>query len=199
MIESQNLDTSNQIEAYFDRLPGGLVIWIFFLLEMVTFGMFFLGFAWSSRSESEVFIASQAHLHPGLGTINTIVLLTGSWMAARGVFASRSGQSIRPWFFGAGFSGLVFMGIKIYEYSHIFSQGISLSTNTFWFYYIFLTLLHNFHVLFGVYFMFYLGYTLRNVSSDDQESLVSIEASAVYWHLVDIIWVFLFPLIYFSH
>ncbi|PKL74382.1 MAG: cytochrome-c oxidase [Candidatus Melainabacteria bacterium HGW-Melainabacteria-1] len=182
---------------YFDALPGGLLIWIVFLVEMGTFALFFLVFAWLSRAEPEVFASSQALLHPDLGTLNTLILLSGSWLAARAVLASRKGTSISPWLLGTGLSGLVFLGIKLLEYSQIFAQGIRLSTNAFWFNYLFLTLLHNLHVIAGIYFLFYLAWHLRRgpLSSENRRRL---EAAALYWHLVDVIWVLLFPLIYFS-
>ncbi len=177
--------------------PGGPLVWIVFVLEMGTFALFFMGFAWLSRSEGELFRIAQRQLHPALGTLNTLILLTGSWMIARAVHAARAGKATRYWLLLTGFSGLVFMGIKSIEYLHIFQAGITLSTNHFWFYYLFLTLLHNLHVALGVYFCFYLAWTLPvKTLSDEQHN--SLSASAIYWHLVDLIWVFLFPLIYFA-
>lgn len=179
-----------------DTLPGGLLIWIVFLLEMGTFALFFVGFAWQSRQEASIFAASQAHLHPDLGTLNTLILLSGSWMVARAVFASRQHRAVVPWLVGTGLSGLAFLGIKGLEYAQIFAQGIRLSTNGFWFNYLFLTMLHNLHVVIGIYFLFYLawrwsrGLPLPNGAHH-------LEAAALYWHLVDVIWVLLFPLIYF--
>ena len=180
-----------------ELLPGGTVVWIVFALEMGTFALFFLGFAWLSRSEGEVFRIAQRQLHPALGTLNTLILLTGSWMIARAVHAARAGKATKYWLLLTGLSGLVFMGIKSYEYVHLFQAGITLSTNHLWFYYLFLTLLHNLHVALGVFFCFYPAWKLpAKVLSEDQQNTLS--ASAIYWHLVDLIWVILFPLIYFA-
>lgn len=179
--------------AYFNRLPGGLAVWIFCVLEMGTFALFFVGFAWSQRSEPAVFAASQALLHPDSGTLNTLVLLTGSWLAARGVLAAKQGRPLAPWFYATACSGLLFLGIKLWEYQSVFAAGVSLSTNTFWFYYLFLTVVHALHVAFGVFFMLWLAWPRQQQSP---EHTLRVSAAAVYWHLVDIIWVFLFPLIY---
>lgn len=182
------------LSAYFEALPGGTLIWIVFLLEMGTFALFFLGFAWQSRSAPALFAAAQTKLHPDLGTLNTLILLSGSWMAARAVLAGRQVRAVAPWLFGTALTGLAFMAIKGLEYAQIFAQGIRLSTNAFWFNYLFLTLLHNLHVALGVYFMLWLGFRYRR----SPESAHHLEAAAIYWHLVDVIWVFLFPLVYFS-
>ncbi len=190
---SSRLVSAESLWDYFQRLPGGLAVWIFFALEMGTFSLFFMGFVWSYRSEPTVFQTSQTLLHPDSGTLNTLILLTGSWMAARGVQAFRQTRSIRPWFYATALSGLVFIGIKIWEYQGIFAQGISLSSNTFWFYYLFLTMVHALHVAFGIFFMAWLAWHKPTFA---EEGVLQVEAAAVYWHLVDIIWVFLFPLIY---
>lgn len=180
------------------QLPGGVVVWVVFALEMGTFALFFLGFAWLQHSESDLFKAGQQLLHPGWGTLNTLILLSGSWMVARAVEAARMRQAVTPWLNATALCGLVFMGIKTLGYTQIFAKGISLSTNAFWFYYLFLTLLHNLHVALGVYFLLYLAWQYRKQNTLTVEQQQTLESCAIYWHLVDLIWVFLFPLIYFS-
>lgn len=186
------------IKDQLEALPGGPLVWFVFWMEILTFALFFGGFAWVSRSESAMFQAGQALLHPAQGTFNTVVLLTGSWMAARAVILSRQNKSIQFWLIGTGFSGLIFITIKLWEYQQVYAHGISLSTNMFWFFYLFLTLLHNAHVALGVGLMFYLAWKFKtDPLAEEQRS--TLEANAVYWHLVDIIWVLLFPLLYFTH
>lgn len=184
--------------AYFDALPGGSLIWVVFLIEMLTFALFFFGFAWTGRSEPSLFVASQALLHPNSGTFNTLVLLSGSWMVARAVHETRKQRAVSLWLFGTALTGLIFLGVKLTEYGDIFAKHIRLSTNAFWFYYLFLTILHNLHVLLGVYFLVFLGYKFRNMQVLKPEDCHTLEAVAIYWHLVDLIWVFLFPLLYFT-
>ena len=181
------------------RSPGGLVIWIFVAVELLTFGAFLAAFADGFRQEPLLFGTSQQLLHPLRGAINTAVLLTGSWLVAR---ATVSDPRTSPrWLFAAGMSGVVFSAIKISEYVDVFSAGISMSTNAFWFYYLFLTFMHLLHVVFGVGAMFWL--TLRASRAHREGSfssfVPSLEAGAVYWHLVDLIWIVLFPTIYLMH
>lgn len=192
---------STQLEqastSVWDQLPGGLLVWIVFALEMGTFVLFFFGFVWLTRADPQAFQAGQAMLHPNLGTLNTLILLSGSWMVARAVQATQQNKPTSKWLMATGFSGLLFVGIKSFEYIDLFRAGISLSTHSFWFYYFFLTLLHNLHVLLGVYFLFYLAwkYPSQHLSETQTQN---ISAAAIYWHLVDLIWIFLFPLIYFT-
>ena len=181
------------------ELSGGLVIWLFVVVELLTFGLFFLAFAVSRRADPEVFLAGQAQLHPLLGAINTGVLLSGGWLAARGVLSNRAGDRRRTalCLAGAAVSGLLFMVIKISEYLDVFEAGVSLSTNSFWFFYLFVTGLHFLHVLAGVGFLIPTAWRARR-GAYDGESASTVEAVAVFWHLVDLIWIFLFPLIYLA-
>ncbi len=181
------------------ELPGGTVIWLFVAIELLTFGLFFLAFAVARRADPEIFLAGQAQLHPLKGAVNTGVLLTGGWLAAWGVLANRSGENRRAalCLLGAAGTGLLFMGIKLSEYSSLFETGVSLSTNSFWFFYLFVTGLHFLHVLAGVGFLIPTAWR-ANQGAYQGESASTIEAVAVFWHLVDLIWIFLFPLIYLA-
>jgi nitric oxide reductase NorE protein len=169
------------------------VIWIVVLAELLTFFLFFAAYAASYRSDPGVYAASQASLSRLSGAINTAVLLTGSWMAARGTLAHDQGSGARGWWLGAALTGVLFMGIKISEYAHVFGAGITLSTNGFWFFYLFLTMMHLAHVLAGIGFA---GALALRAGSSEPSSLETVEATATYWHLVDLIWILLFPLLY---
>jgi len=179
------------------QLAGGTVLWLFVVVELLTFGLFFLTFAFGRRADPVSFAAGQAQLHPLLGTINTCALLTGGWWAARGVLAFRHGRSSSTsrWFWCAAASGAVFMAIKSFEYADILGRGISLSTDNFWFHYLFVTGLHFLHVFAGVGFLVATAWRSGRGRYGPGDAL-TIEAVAVFWHLVDLIWVFLFPLFY---
>lgn len=176
-----------------DRLPGGGVIWVVIASELLTFGLFFLAYAAAYADDAATFATSQALLHAASGTVNTAVLLTGSWMAARAVIAHHQGGA-RPWLAATGLSGLLFVGIKIHEYVDVFGHGVTLSTNPFWFYYLFLTFIHLLHVVVGIGIMGWLTATYR--APEGHEDVASVEAAAAYWHLVDLVWIVLFPLLY---
>lgn len=184
-----------ELSPWWSRLPGGSVIWIVVLAELLTFFLFFAAYAASYRSEPAVYAASQASLSRASGAINTAVLLTGSWMAARGALARGQGAGARGWWLGAALTGILFTGIKLSEYDHVFGAGITLSTNGFWFFYLFLTMMHLAHVLAGVGFA---GALALRPESDDPSALETVEATATYWHLVDLIWILLFPLLYLA-
>jgi len=196
MAAPATITRSNEVER---ELAGGTVIWLFVAVELLTFGLFFLAFAVARRADPETFLAGQAELHPLKGAINTGVLLSGGWLAASGVLANRIGDCRRAgWcLLGAAIAGLLFMGIKFTEYASLFETGISLSTNSFWFFYLFVTGLHFLHVLAGVGFLIPTAWR-ANQGAYQGESTSTIEAVAVFWHLVDLIWIFLFPLIYLA-
>jgi len=181
------------------ELSGGSVIWLFVAIELLTFGLFFVGFAAARRSDPALFAAGQAQLHPVLGAINTCVLLSGGWLAARGVLANRCGEprTTAAYLAGAALTGLVFMAIKLHEYAGVFEAGVTLSTSTFWFFYLFLTGFHFLHVLAGVGFLVPTAWrAARGAYGPSDRS--TVEAVAVFWHLVDLIWIFLFPLLYLA-
>lgn len=176
-------------------LPGGALIWIFITVELLTFFGFFVAFAVGYVSDPATFGDSQAHLSPLSATVNTVVLLTGSWLVARAASPrTRPGHGWR-WMIATSLAGVVFVVIKLGEYRHTLGAGIGLSTNAFWFYYLFLTFFHLLHVAAGVLFCGVIGWRMRPGATDAPEAEV-IEATAMYWHLVDLIWVFLFPLLY---
>jgi len=85
--------------------------------------------------------------------------------------------------------------IKIIEFSDKFEQGINLSTNTFFMFYIMLTAFHFMHVLLGLVIL-YAVYKKTKMGGYDQKDYRGMETGASYWHLVDLLWIVLFPLIY---
>lgn len=181
------------------ELSGGTVVWLFVAVELLTFALFFVAFASARASDPVAFADGQAQLHPLLGAINTCVLLTGSWLAARAVLANRSDQSrlASACLWGAAGSGVLFMAIKSFEYAGVLGAGISLSTSSFWFFYLFVTGLHFLHVLAGVAFLLPTAWRAGRGAYGAAEPL-TVEAVAVFWHLVDLIWIILFPLFYLA-
>lgn len=181
------------------ELAGGTVIWLFVALELLTFGAIFVAFAIAQREDPASFAAGQAQLHPFFAAINTCVLLTGGWFAARGVLANRCDEprAASGYLWGAAASGLVFLAIKSYEYAGVFAAGITLSTDAFWFFYLFVTGFHFMHVVAGVGFLVPTAWRASRGAYGSAEPM-AVEAVAVFWHLVDLIWVVLFPLFYLA-
>ncbi len=186
-----------QSESSFLRsLPGGEVIWLVVLLELLTFALFFLAFADSHTEAPDIYAQSQAKLHVGAATINTAILLIASWAAARAVLAHEQPRKAGWFWVIAAVVGTGFMGIKSAEYISVFGDGIRLSTNSFWFYYLFLTFMHYLHVLAGIGFA--VAQAWRHLKQTPMMNKPGAEATAVYWHLVDLIWIVLFPLTYLA-
>jgi len=175
-------------------LTGGLAIWIFMLVEVATFSMFLLAFATAWQGQEAVFLQSQSMLHVGSGTFGTAVLLLGSWAAYEGVLAAERGAGGSGfWFAATAASGIVFSVNKIHEYSGL--TGVNLSTNDFWFSYLFLTALHLLHVVVGIGAFGWLAW----IAFKGKGQTGLFQTGAAYWHLVDVIWLLLFPILYLMH
>ncbi|MFK5984231.1 MAG: cytochrome c oxidase subunit 3 family protein [Pseudomonadota bacterium] len=181
--------------------PGDLAVWIFIYAELLVFAIFFLGYAFARRLDVDLFNQSQLLLDQRAGFVNTLVLITSSWFVVQAVHAIRQVDRKKAalvcsrWLLAAVAMGSVFLIIKIMEFSEKISQGINLSTNTFYMFYLSLTFFHFLHVILGMIILFavYLkakkgGYTLGDHRG--------VETGASYWHMVDLLWIVLFPLVY---
>lgn len=178
-------------------LTGGTAVWVFMMVEVFTFGLFMLGHAWGWRSEPQAFADSQALLHVDSGVRGTVMLLVGSWFAYQGVLSHGQDRhrASAGWMLAAALTGLAFSVNKIAEYMSPELAGVTLSTNAFWFSYLFLTGLHLLHVIGGVGFLGWLSLSLRRGEADP----LTVEAAGAYWHLVDVVWILLFPILYLMH
>jgi nitric oxide reductase NorE protein len=179
------------------RPPGDFAIWIFIFAELLVFGVFFLAYAFARANNVELFNASQLHVNREAGAINTLVLITSSFFVVRAVSAIREGNARRcvHWLSATIGMGGVFLAVKIFEYSEKFAAGISLSSNTFWMFYLSLTFFHFMHVILGMVILTAVmlharkgGYSAANHTG--------VETGASYWHMVDLVWIILFPLVY---
>jgi nitric oxide reductase NorE protein len=180
-------------------LLGGPAVWLFMTVEVVTFGMFLLVYAWGWRSDAEAFAQSQSLLHVESAVRGTAMLLLGSLAAYLGALAHEAGRSraAQAWLGGAATLAVLFSVNKIVEYSSPELAGVSLSTNRFWFSYLFLTGMHLLHVMGGVIIFAWLAWVAGR--GPQREGAFSVETGAVYWHLVDLIWILLFPILYLMH
>jgi nitric oxide reductase NorE protein len=184
--------------------PGDFAIWIVIYIELLTFGLFFVGYAFSRRLNVQMFNDSQLFLNKTAGFIDTLTLITSSYFIVKAILSIKnsnendiriSSSIASKWLLATmGFGG-VFLVNKLLEFSDIFAQGFSLSTNTFFMFYLLLTMFHFMHVLLGTIIIYTirqktkrLGYTSADYSG--------METGAVYWHLVDLLWIVLFALIY---
>jgi nitric oxide reductase NorE protein len=171
------------------RLPGNPMIWILILSELAAFGAFFIAFAAARLAEPELFRHAQGELDRFLGAINTLVLVTSGLCAALGVRACVDGRLAlcRAWLGGAMLLGLVFLGVKLVEYADKIGRGLTLTTNHFFELYYLMTGFHALHVAMGVML---LGIVAWRASREN------VETGTAFWHMVDLIWVMLFPMVY---
>lgn len=180
-----------------DHPPGDLAIWFFILAELLAFGVFFSAYAFTRKGNVELFNQFQPHLDATAGLINTLVLLTSSYFVVRAVAAIREGAARRcfQWILAAVAMGGVFLVVKVVEYQDHLSQGIRLSTNTFYMFYLSLTFFHFMHVIMGMVILGAVAWKARQGAYTADEH-TGVETGASYWHMVDLVWIILFPLVY---
>ena len=179
------------------RLAGDLAMWLIILAELLTFGILFVCYAFARSQDVALFNASQLTLDLNSGAINTVLLITGSWCVVRAVKAVRrnaSASGVR-WLLAALLCGVGFVSLKVIEFSAKLDAGIDLSTNTFYMFYILLTAFHFFHVILGMIFLTVLMFkTWRGAYGSHEHH--ALETGAAFWHMVDLLWIVLFPLVY---
>lgn len=170
-------------------LPGNPLMWVLILSEMLVFSAFFVLFAWQRAANVELFNASQQHLDAVSGGFNTMVLLTSGLFAALAIqaIADNRLRRCRQWLCLTMLSGLVFCAIKILEYVGKVSAGFTPETDIFFTYYYLLTGFHLAHVVFGLGLLALVYW---------QTSQINVETATAFWHMVDLIWVLLYPLLY---
>ncbi|HED11894.1 MAG TPA: cytochrome c oxidase subunit 3 family protein [Caldithrix abyssi] len=177
--------------------PGGILIWILIFLEVITFMIALSVFAYMRSRNAAMFAESQAMLNPLLGTVNTIVLLSSGYFMAEAVRKLRAGLlklSVR-YTLVTILLGLVFIAIKSFEYSQKIEHGIGLEYNTFFTFYWLLTGFHLIHVSVGIVILVFIYFSLRKGRYDARDH-EDVETGAAFWHMCDLIWMLLFPMLY---
>ena len=171
------------------ELPGNPMIWLLIISELLIFGVGFVAFAVAFVRDPEVFRASQDTLNRLAGAINTMVLLTSGMFAALAVRAEAEERTgaMRLHVAAAILLGIVFLGVKAVEYSAELAAGHTIDANTFYALYWLLTGFHALHVVLGIVILAIVAVW---------HSLENLETGAAFWHMVDLIWVILFPVAY---
>ena len=179
------------------RLPGVDGIWVFIGADSVIFAILFLSFMQDRLKNPAIFEASRHTLNMNLGGIDTIILLTSSWSVALAVQAMKRDEIDREprLLLGGAITGLMFVASKSIEYFEKFAHGITPGTNPFYMWYFTLTGIHLIHVVVGTSLLTYLWVRSWRGTYDHLHRAVP-ESVASYWHLVDLLWIVLFPLLY---
>ncbi len=186
-------------------------MWLFLATEVMFFGGAFAVYSIYRHANPEGFVAASNHLDVALGTFNTLILLTSSLTMALTVLNSqhRNRQAALRYLGLTMALGLAFIAIKGLEYHHKFEQGLwpiggaafrwegehAGGAHLFFSLYFALTGLHALHMLIGIVLMGYFAWLLTR---ERQPPLFDtrVEVLGLYWHFVDVIWIFLFPLLY---
>ena len=179
------------------RIPGEQGTWVFLFGDMLVFGAFFATFIVERAKAPEVFDVARRTLHLGVGLTNTLVLLTSSLCVVVALGALRSGAPhiAQRAVIGAMGCGGIFIALKVFEYHSLVTAGHGIGANHFYLYYFILTGVHLFHVCVGMAVLtFLLSQTRRSELSETRMAVV--EGGACFWHLVDLLWIVLFPLLY---
>jgi nitric oxide reductase NorE protein len=179
------------------HIPGEVGLWIFILGDMTLFGVILLVFLWERRSDTSIFKESAAQLIQPIGAVNTLVLLLSSYLVVQAVFAHRNGRlrNADRLILGAICCAGVFAALKAVEYVVEVSEGNTPSTGLFFTFYFVLTGLHLLHVVVGTGLLSVWRVTLRK-GRQWSSSERFVEGVAVYWHMVDLLWIAIFTLVY---
>jgi len=165
---------------------------------MLVFALFFATFLYYKTQQPEVFAAGQASLNTTLGTLNTLLLLTSSWCVANAVNQiHRDKPNVSQKLLSLGMlCGIGFVVIKAVEYREKISAGFGVTTNDFYMLFYMFTGIHLIHVLVGLLVLFVVRLLLRDENRSTSLRRNIIESGATYWHMVDLLWIVLFPLLY---
>jgi heme/copper-type cytochrome/quinol oxidase subunit 3 len=174
---------------------GKLAVWWILASEIVIFGGFLVYYLLMRFHHGDVWMAESAHTRMEAGAINTFVLLTSSLFAVLAHQAAESGDGKKAakflWYTIGG--ALVFLCVKGWEWTGEITHGYTLTKNIFWGCYYCITGLHGVHVVAGAIIM---AFVAKDAAKG--KDLQRVECIGIYWHFVDIVWLFLFPLFYTS-
>jgi nitric oxide reductase NorE protein len=179
------------------RLPGVDGVWVFIGADAVIFAILFLSFMQDRLHNPAMFEASRHTLNMNLGGIDTLILLTSSWSVALAIQALKRDlvDRVPRYLLGGALTGLMFVVSKSIEYFHKFAHGIMPGTNPFYMWYFTLTGIHLVHVVLGTSLLTFLWIRSRRGAYSSSHREVP-ESVASFWHLVDLLWIVLFPLLY---
>jgi len=180
-------------------LPGDVGFWTFIAADASLFAVLFFQFSLDRSSHVLAFNADQRELLVPLGAVNTLVLVTSSWLLASAVRSAhrRDMAKATRLISGTVLLGVVFAILKVLEYHVELSSGHTFSTSPFFMYYFIITGIHLLHLMIGVIALVVIGFRVRRDWGSKRE-LVILECGTSYWHLIDLLWMFIFPLIYLA-
>jgi nitric oxide reductase NorE protein len=186
-----------EIDAGADDAPAVPSIWTFVTADCIGFGIFFFVFMTERLSQATLFNVSARQLDVRIGLSNTLILITSSWLVALAAQATKRGETARVRLLlpSAILVASGFAILKGFEYGTKIAHGITPLTNPFFMFYFVLTGVHFLHYLVGMVVLVVLAVKARS-GPIGQTFATWMESGGIYWHLVDLLWVFLFPMLY---
>ena len=196
-------------EQQFDTSKLGMWLWL--ATEILMFGGLFVGFGIMQGRFPEAFVEAHHHLQKELGFLNTVVLLISSFTMVMAVLKARTNKQKQQVVYLAItiICAFIFLGIKYIEYSHKFHDGLlpghfySYAEDTvpgghqfiFFSFYFMMTGLHGLHIVVGIGLLFWILIRAKR-GEFTSNYYTPVDLVGLYWHLVDLIWIYLFPLLY---
>jgi nitric oxide reductase NorE protein len=179
------------------HVPGEVGVWVFIVGDMLVFATLFLTYLYYRADDPELFAASQSELVQTFGAVNTLLLLLSSLLVVAAVRAVRRKLSrVAPWLIAGAFAcGIAFSVLKYVEYHDKVAHELTPATNDFFMLYFVMTGLHWFHLAIGLLVLTVLFVLSRKPALSARQSAF-VEGGACFWHMVDLLWIVLFPLLY---
>lgn len=173
---------------------GRLAVWWLLASEIVIFGGLLASYIMHRLGHPE-FGDYASHTNEHIGIVNTIVLLVSSWFAVRAHYCAEhgDGEGAFRWLWACIGGALTFLVIKSIEWSIEISAGYTITANAFWSFYYTAAGIHASHVIAGATIMAIVAADARK-----GKELQRVELVGLYWHFVDLVWIFLFPLLYIA-
>jgi cytochrome c oxidase subunit 3 len=198
-------DMEQQAEA------STLGMWVFLVTEIMFFGGLFMAYIVYRAASPSAFQEASHHLNIGWGALNTAVLIVSSLTMALAVRSAQTSQPARTqvmWLILTMILGATFLGVKVIEYADKFEHHIvpgphfdktqwanPAGVEQFYSLYFIMTGLHAVHMIIGLGIMTVIA-VMAWKKQFDSTYFTPVEVSGLYWHFVDIVWIFLFPLLY---
>lgn len=176
--------------------PGGILIWIIIFLELITFGIALIAMVFYAKQDPILFHESRLELNITFGAVNTVFLLTSGFFMANSVheLKQKNNSKARMYLLVTMLFGMLFLILKSLEYASKIDQDLVMGTNTFFTFYWMLTLFHVVHVIVGLVILSFVYFGIKKENSTTK--MEDVEASAAFWHMCDLIWLLIFPVIY---
>ena len=172
-----------------DTLPGNPLMWVLIISELLIFGAFFVSVSAVRLWHPAEFAVSQSHVDRVAGGINTMILLTSGLAAAQALRSAAEDRLgvCRLWLGASVILGACFLGIKFFEYADQARHGIDIDTDTYFTLFYLMTGFHAAHVVLGIVILILVGWKC---------SFHNVETGTSFWHMVDLIWMLLYPIVY---